>query len=176
MKNETFKKDTSTNAPIPYATATEDELRYAITSSDLFQKGMSQKHHFDTTVGMHTLEVEKEALKLQRWLQKMGIETDRKRIIVASLCHDLGIINRHALYKNNYQCYRKHPGASVVETRKLISGLDKKTEDAIRYHMFPISFHVPMSKEGWVVSLADKHASIKGTLQHFFLWPKHLYN
>ncbi len=156
---------------ISMATATEEELRRAILNSEAFRQCLSQKHHLETTAGKHSLAVERSALRISRFLRRFGIETDQKRLVVAALCHDLGMANRKMRYKSTFQCHRLHPGASVEEARKIICDLDTATERAIRFHMWPLALHLPASKEGWILSIADKQASLTGTFSYLLKKP-----
>ncbi len=151
--------------------STEAELRRAILTSPAFRQCLAQKHHLETTAGKHSLAVEKAALGISRFLERFGVKTDRRRIIVAALCHDLGMADRKERYKSTFQCHCQHPAASVAEAKKIICDLDDKTENAIRFHMWPLALHLPASKEGWILSIADKHASVAGTLSYLLKKP-----
>lgn len=143
-----------------------DAITEYIVSTPRFQKSLAQKHHRDTTLGLHTLEVKKAAMKICRALDKLGVKTDENSVIAAALCHDLGMVGRDELYKNDVECWTKHSEDSVEAARKLIPDMDEKTEKAIRSHMWPLSKHIPTSREGWILVAADKYASTAGTLKH----------
>lgn len=159
------------NPRISMANATEAELRSAILRSQAFRLCLAQKHHLETTAGRHSIEVEKAALRICRFLGRLGVKTDRKRIVVAALCHDLGMADRKKRYKTTLECHREHPFASVLEARAILLDLDEKTEAAIRCHMWPLTLHLPTSREGWILSIADKQASIAGTLSFLMKMP-----
>ena len=151
---------------ISMKTATEKELGQYIVSSPLFRRSLKQEHHFDTTLGRHSIEVTKAAMRLCSKLDQLGIQTDHNCMMVASLCHDLGMVDRNDRYQNNMECCQKHPGNSVTEALKLLPDLDQKTQDAILSHMWPLSRHMPSSKEGWILLAADKYVSSAGTIRH----------
>ena len=114
-----------------------------VIDSDLFRKAFAQKHHTNTTVGEHTLNVTAAALRL---------------------CHDLGIIGRYEKFENNRVCCRLHPIDSVRISRKLVPEIDHKTEEIIRCHMWPLNGWMPTSAEGYLITVADKYSSIRELL------------
>ena len=143
-----------------------DAITDYIVSTPRFQKSLSQRHHRDTTLGLHTLEVKKAAVKICEALNKVGIKTDENVVTAAALCHDLGMVGRDELYKNDVECWTKHSGDSVEAARELIPDMDEKTEKAIRSHMWPLSSEIPTSREGWILVAADKYASTAGAFRH----------
>lgn len=160
------EKHNAQKAPVFMKDATETEIARCIMDSPIFQMSMDQSHHFDTTLGRHSIQVKKTAVKIGNFLERVGIEMDVRCIVTASLCHDLGMVERDKKYRNNRQCCREHPAESVREARKLIPDLDMKTEEAILAHMWPLTGHWPSSPEGWIVLAADKYVSTVGTIRH----------
>ena len=165
-------EQTEKTPSVSMATSTKDELRRAILNSEAFRRCLAQKHHLETTAGRHSIAVERSALRIGSFLNRLGIRIDEKRLVVASLCHDLGMADRDERYKSTFQCHRMHPAASVEEAKKIIRDLDFKTEKAIRFHMWPLALHLPASREGWILSIADKQASIAGTLMYLIKKPR----
>lgn len=143
-----------------------DAISDYIVSTPRFQKALEQTHHKGTTLGAHTLKVKRAAVRISRALDKVGIKTDPNIVTAASLLHDLGMVGRDERYRNNVECWRKHPGDSVETAKELIPDLDEKTARAIRSHMWPLSLHIPTSKEGWIVVAADKYASVSDVFSH----------
>lgn len=143
-----------------------DISRYGaeIIHSEIFEKAFHQKHHTNTTVGEHTLNVTASALRMCYALEKTGLHLDIRAVTVGALCHDLGIIGRYEKFANNRVCCRLHPVDSVKITKKLKPDLDQKTEEIIRCHMWPLNGWMPTSAEGYIISLADKYSSIRELL------------
>lgn len=131
-----------------------------IIRSEEFKETFSQTHHLDTTVGDHTLGVTVEAVKICLRRSLTDDET-LKNVVVASLCHDLGIIGRDGKYKNNVQCLMRHPIDSLEAYKSVTGEENEKVLDSINCHMFPLKLRMPGYKEGWILMFADKTASIK---------------
>ncbi len=144
-----------------------------ILHSDPFHKGFRQTHHKITTVSDHTLNVTITALKMSYLYRFFKIRTDEKVIIRSALCHDLGIIGRDEKYKGNRECGQKHPVDSLALARKILSGLDEKTRDAIVHHMWPVSRKKPIFREGMIITLADKWCAAAEWVWHFLKYDRY---
>ncbi len=128
--------------------------------SDEFQSSFDQVHHLNMNVGDHTLGVTLEAVRLcLSW--GFTDEPTLKNVVIASLCHDLGILGRKEKFRNNAECLVRHPLDSVDVYRKLTGEDDERVTDTIRCHMFPLKPGVPKYREGWVVTFADKISASK---------------
>ncbi|MBQ9632991.1 MAG: HD domain-containing protein [Lachnospiraceae bacterium] len=132
-----------------------------ILSSDTFKRALEQVHHYDNSVGRHSLQVAWETLRVCKVLRQLGIEVDERKAVRAALLHDLGMIGREMKYANNYETSRKHPVDSLAVARKLVPDLDESMIQAIERHMFPIFAKPPTKAEAVAVCIADKLASIK---------------
>ena len=67
------------------------------------------------------------------------------------------------------ECCRLHPLESVRVSKELIPSIDHKTEEIIRCHMWPLNGWMPTSAEGYIITVADKYASVRE-----FLYRPHL--
>ena len=135
-----------------------------VIDSELFRKAFAQKHHTNTTVGEHTLNVTAAALRMCYALEKTGLRLDKRAVTIGALCHDLGIIGRYEKFENNRICCRLLPIDSVRISRKLVPEIDHKTEEIIRCHMWPLNGWMPTSAEGYLITVADKYSSIRELL------------
>lgn len=140
-----------------------DIRRYGkdIIGSDIFRRSFCQKHHTNMTVGEHTLNVTASALRICYRLQKAGLEPDLGAVTVGALCHDLGILGRDHKFQSTIACWKLHPADSVKVTKQLVPGLDKKTEEIIRRHMWPLTPAIPDSLEACILVAADKYSSMR---------------
>ncbi len=140
-----------------------------IYHSDYFSAALSQTHHNQTTVAIHTLGVAVTSLRIYYILRALGFELDKESLLKSSLCHDLGIIGRSEKFESNRECLKQHPVDSVIAAREIFPDLDERTEDAIRHHMWPCTLLPPHHREGFVVTVADKYcAAIEGVAGKFY--------
>lgn len=133
---------------------------WKILQSEEFDATFHQTHHLNRTVGDHTLGVAAEAVKLCM-KRAMTDDSTLKTVVVAALCHDLGIMGREKKYGNNFQCLVRHPLDSIEVYEKITGEKEKKVIDAIKHHMFPLKPAMPGYREGWILIRADKIAAIK---------------
>ena len=126
-----------------------------IMRSEEFKMAMKQKHHISTSVGLHSLHVAQASICLCN-------------ILIGALCHDLGMVGRYEKYSNNMECCHMHPINSVRITKNLVPDINKKTQDIIRTHMFPLTQRPPAYAEGVVVCLADKYVTLQDILAIVF--------
>ena len=131
-----------------------------ILHSSLFQRSFSQRHHYRTSVGKHSLQTARMGLWLCTFLKRRGIAIDERRLVRIALLHDMGMLGRKHRYRNNLECGYMHPKNSADIARKIWPDIDRKSLKAIRSHMWPLSLAVPTSREAAVLCMADKMAAV----------------
>ena len=136
-----------------------------ILSSDIYKKAFKQKHHHNSSVGRHSLEVAREALNICRWLERIGVEVDEKKAVRAALMHDLGMIGRDDKYSSRYETSRRHPIDSLAVAKEIAPDMDERMAEAIERHMFPVFSKPPVKSEAVAVCIADKLATIKAIIK-----------
>lgn len=143
------------------AIATRDVYRYGekIVNTDIFRRAMYQTHHRKTTVGDHSASVAEMSLRISRRMPIIG--ADERTLVLAALTHDLGIVGRYEKYPNELVTYFRHPGDSAKIAMELLPDMNKKFYRTISRHMFPLTILPPTSREGIIISLADKFVAIK---------------
>lgn len=156
-------KTTKENKAAERALAYRDVILYGkdIVGSDIFKKAMVQTHHRKTTVGVHSACVAVIALGMCRKLNRRKHRLDERRVVLAALTHDLGIVGRHEKYSTNIETYLRHPSDSAKIAMCLLPDMNMKFYRTISRHMFPLTILPPSSLEGLVISVADKMASFK---------------
>ena len=141
-----------------------DVERYGgeVLNSEEMQKAFEQTHHKRATVGEHSLRVTMSSVMLCYALRKMKVKVNIPAVIIAALCHDLGILGRSDKYSNARECTAEHPKDSAAIARDIVENLPDNTEDIIERHMWPLGDSgAPNSIEGAIVSAADKYSAVK---------------
>lgn len=153
------------NEKIPIKMINNMELEYKeivkqILNSDEFQKRKNYHHHENRSVYYHSLMVSYKSYKLAK---KLGL--DYKSIAIAGLLHDF--------YYNDWQLNRRkgpilkshgfvHASEALENSLKHFPNLmNKKIENGIKRHMFPLNFTPPLYLESWVICLVDKYCSLE---------------
>ena len=125
-----------------------------------FQQAFLQEHHYHTTVAEHSINVAVTGLILCILLKYVHVDCDPESVVQAALCHDLGIMGREKKYRSEFECCMRHPLESVEVARRILPDCSDRTLTAIETHMWPARPGCPKSVEGFVVTIADKHAAI----------------
>lgn len=125
-----------------------------ILNTEEFHAALLQRHHLRSTVGIHSLRTAEAAVLLGRLFGE-----DQASLAKIALCHDLGILGREKFH-SPVECLKEHPACSVEKAKELIPNITQKEQDAILTHMWPLYSMRPESGEGWILSVADKIASV----------------
>lgn len=140
-----------------------------ILQNEEFIKRRLYHHHENRSVYGHSLLVSIRSYKLAKLL---GL--DYRAAAIGGLLHDF--------YYNDWQLNRKkgklykahgfvHPKEAAENSKQLFPELiDKKIENIIKRHMFPLTFTPPLYLESWIICLVDKYCSFE-----VFTKPKQLY-
>ena len=163
MKTEEINTEKKDNEELSEEAAIcNDIIKYGkeVLISDIFRKTASQRHHIQSTVMEHTLNVCIIAVKLCREQMRKGVQLNEKDLVQAALCHDLGMIGREKKYKNSLETCRRHPQDSAEIAKAIIPDLSPNAEQMIRSHMWPLSKLMPESREAKLLCKADKYASM----------------
>ena len=139
-----------------------DIVKYGkeILLSDIFRKTAVQRHHVQSTVMEHTMNVCIIAVKLCRDQMRKGVLLNEKDLVQAALCHDLGMVGRENKYKNALETCKRHPIDSAEIAKEIVPDLSPNAEQMILSHMWPLSTLAPQSREGRLLCRADKYASM----------------
>ncbi len=117
-----------------------------------FQSLGQYPQHNDVSRITHILSVAYLSSKIaEHW----GI--DRERTIRAAMLHDLFYYDWHDGDWSHRPHGLRHPRFALVNARQLCgSRLDKRTENAILRHMWPLTPVPPKYAEGYALTIADK--------------------
>ncbi|MDO4617792.1 MAG: HD domain-containing protein [Lachnospiraceae bacterium] len=132
-----------------------------VIASPEFQAAYQQPHHFKGTVGTHMINTAYYSYCLCKLLNRFGVKTKTDELIIACLCHDLGIVgNRHHKYTTGSECCMQHPVDSIPIAERLMGTLTPRQENTILMHMWPLAPSHPQYREGVILSLIDKYCSV----------------
>lgn len=110
--------------------------------------------HNDVDRITHIMSVAYVSLMLAR---KWGL--DEETTVRSAMLHDLYYYDWHENDWSHRPHGYRHPGFALKNARALCGTLDKKTENTILRHMWPLTVIPPKYKEGYAVCLADKYCA-----------------
>ncbi|MCR5587075.1 MAG: HD domain-containing protein [Lachnospiraceae bacterium] len=138
-----------------------NRLGASILETEEFQRAYDEIHHKATSVASHSMDVACTGVRICRILNKFNVKVNREDMVKSALCHDLGMLERNDRYATTKECHRLHPEESAKLAEVLISDYNENIDDAIRNHMWPMAGSRPKSREGKVITVADKYCAFK---------------
>ena len=138
---------------------------YNILNNEKYKETMNKKHHGDITVLDHSIKVAVVALEL---VERRNIKNiDERSLVKICLLHDYF---EHADLKNIHEKYLKFATHPLESSKRAVLefGLTDKERNAIATHMFPISVELPLTREAYILTIADKIVSLEEKKYPFY--------
>lgn len=138
------------------------EIAEPILKNEEFERRKTFLHHNDSVYD-HSIKVALTAYKMAKHLQK-HFKFNIKNVVISALLHDF-YTTPWREYKSPI-LWKKHGfvhGKIACENANQIFPdlMNKRIENAIKRHMFPLTITPPKYIEGWIVTLADKYVSLE---------------
>ena len=136
-----------------------------------FKKRKTYTHHGKITVYQHSLAVSKTAYRIAKLTKQ-----DYKAAAISGLLHDFYYEPWQVKKENNGEKKKFFEKHGFVHAREAMENskkyfpeyMDKKIENAILRHMFPLNKIPPKYVVGWIVTIADKCVSCEILLHPSF--------
>lgn len=135
-----------------YGIVSFDTIANEIINNKQYKKLKKEDHH-GLNRYEHSIRVAKQTYKIARKLNVDYVSATR-----AALLHDFFVDEDYGNIKG-LKKGKVHPSLALNNSREYFN-LNKKEEDAILTHMFPLTLLPPRSVEGAVLTLADKGIAI----------------
>lgn len=137
-----------------------------IVTSDKWDEMRCYRHHMDSRA-MHSLEVCCVSWRRAKKIRKC----DAKAVAIGALLHDFFLYDwqnekvkfdiKRTVYLPKLHGFM-HPSVAFENVCEYFPEVvDKKIEDIIVRHMWPLTINPPKCRESWVVCMADKKCSLK---------------
>ena len=142
---------------------TNDREKYKKAVLDLLRnpnvREMKKYSQHDTSNSLrHSIHVAKVSFGLA---ELMHIRIDEEVLAIGAILHDYYLYDIDESGFSDYKHGTMHPQTALDNAMKDFQ-LNPKEQNIIRSHMWPLTlFHIPMSKEAWIVTLADKYCATK---------------
>lgn len=136
-------------------------IKDLITIDDV-QELKEYTQHMNTTRFQHSVNVSYYTFLLAR-----KFHLDYYSAARAGLLHDLYFYDWRNLEKNDRPIEGRHcavhPKIALENARKATK-VNAIIEDAILHHMWPMTIHMPKTKEGWILQAVDKYCAFSEIL------------
>lgn len=122
-------------------------------------------HHCDTSCFQHSLNV-----SFYCYLICKKLKWDYVSAARAGMLHDLFLYDWRKHYKKTGDRFHAmtHPDVALRNAKQYFR-INRKEEDIIRKHMWPLTIILPKYKETYVIIFVDKYCGLLEILQHYFL-------
>lgn len=126
-----------------------------------FQRRRTYLHH-NNSVYEHSLNVAWVAYKIAKKYEKLNINV--RNVVISALLHDFYTIpwreykssilwKKHGFIHGNIACCNANLFFPDL--------MNKRIDNAIKRHMFPLTIVPPRYIEGWILTIADKYVSLE---------------
>lgn len=132
-----------------------------LINNDKFKKEMKFLQHGDFTVYDHSIYVAKTCFSIAK---KLNINVDYNSLVKGAILHDYFLYDWHDSNSERKGLHGFTHPKTARDNAVRDFGLNKKEENMILSHMFPLGFVVPTYKESIILCLADKYCAIKETI------------
>lgn len=118
--------------------------------------------HGTCSVYKHSVSVALESISIA---DRLGVHVDYKSLVRGALLHDYFLYDWHT-HKNKIPFTHgfTHPFTALKNAKEDFN-LSRREIDIITHHMFPLIPLPPLTKEGWIVCLADKLCAVHETVK-----------
>lgn len=130
-----------------------------IINNEEFLKRKNYAHHENESVYDHSMKV-----AFSSYLCAKKLNLDYKSVAIGGLLHDFYYEDwqKKHVHKKFFQMHGfVHARQALENSKKVFPELmNKKIENIILRHMFPLNITPPKYKESWIVSIMDKKCSM----------------
>ena len=132
------------------------EVIHSVTESREYRSMKQFRHHIGSTAYRHSIKV---AYLCYLHCEKHGKNCRNTELLRGALLHDFYLYDCHAKGARLRHC-TKHPRIALENAQKIYPDLSETERDIIKHHMFPVTPVPPHTREGWIVCMYDKVATI----------------
>ena len=134
-----------------------------ILQSGNFKSTNSFIQHGSVSVHSHSIRVAECSLKLEKFLEKLGIHCHERDLVRGALLHDYFLYDWHDPEPWHRLHGFRHPFFALRNAEDDFT-LGERERNIIARHMFPLVPVPPTCREAWIVCGADKLVALRETL------------
>ena len=125
-----------------------------VRNHDFIQNGSTSLYNHCRNVALMSLKI----------ARSFKIKVDEDSLVRGALLHDYYLYDWHDKLARPHLHGFFHPGIALKNALEEFD-LNSTEKDIIKHHMFPLTLVPPSTKEGWIVSVADKLCSLYETFR-----------
>ena len=139
------------------------EIIKDLLANDKVNQMKKYRQHYNSSTYEHCLNVAYISYKIGK---KMNL--DYVAMARAGMLHDLFLYDWRKRKKDRFTDFHafSHP-RTALENARNVTKLNKKEEDIILKHMWPVTLKLPRYKESYVITLVDKYSAILESIKYY---------
>ena len=137
------------------------KIVYDIINNDVVLEMKKYRQHSNVDCFMHCLNVSYTCYKVAK---KLGL--DYVAIARAGMLHDLFLYDWHDEKGDRKGFHAFTHGRCACHNAMKLFDLNKKEQDMIKKHMWPVTPIPPKSVEGFILTFVDKYCAMKETFEY----------
>lgn len=122
-----------------------------------YQKMKEFRHHKCISTYYHSLKV---AYLCYKYAKSHRCKVDLHSLIRGALLHDYYLYDWHTKDRSHSWHGLRHPKFSYNNAKRDYADINRIERDIILHHMFPLTLIPPLTREGWIVCICDKRATV----------------
>ena len=139
-----------------------DKILNDLQSDKRVQQMKEFKQHGKISTFDHCDSVARLSYRLNR---KLHLHADVPTLVKGAMLHDFYLYDWHNEDNGEHRLHGYHHAEKARENAKKFFNVNDDVQHIIYSHMWPLNLtHLPMSREAWIVCLADKYVSLKETI------------
>ena len=99
-----------------------------VLESEEMKQAYDQTHHLWSTVAEHTLRVTASSVLICYVLRKLHINVNIPAVVIAALCHDLGMLDRSEKFSSDKEARRDHAEESVKVAHEILDDMPEMAD------------------------------------------------
>lgn len=140
----------------------KQEILSALQSNTHVQAMKGYIQHGRVTTFEHCTQVADLSYKIDKLF---SLNSDLTVLLTGAMLHDFYLYDWHKDDNGEHRLHGFTHASVACENAKKYFAIDDKTSHVIRSHMWPLNIErLPLSKEAWIVCMADKLVSLNETL------------
>jgi uncharacterized protein len=154
-----MKQDTKKKKRRRQRAARIQNVKSKLDKKGEFYKLKDFNQHGSTSVHTHVVNV---AWWAETMADHLPFEFNHEDLIQSALLHDYFLYDWHEEHESRPHGFT-HPFIAANNAKEHYE-INENVQKAIKTHMWPLTIMPPLSREGWLVTIADKIATYEETL------------
>ena len=133
-----------------------------MAKNEMVKKMKIYRQHYDTSCYEHCFEV-----AWYNYVLCKKLKLDYVSAVRAGMVHDLFLYDWRKPQPGRKRLHAFHHPRIALDNALKVFDLNKKEQDIILKHMWPLTVVPPKYAESYIITLTDKHCTLKESIKHY---------